>query len=390
MFHGVLITLCLGLIPINKFPSGGFQVVDPFIVILIIMTVFSKIDKDKILEQTKTLLPFIIWTVVINVIFFLIYNNTMNIKLLLNMIYIYLLYYAFSLWFFEIIYDKKIIFLYCGLVISVICVFTVKGWYEWEGARFSYSFNNPNQLALYCLILYATVLLLMQYKIDNDIQNNIYYIIDAVIIVVVHYLLFKAISRSALAGTIFLELVLIKKFFSKKLFIPISMIITMCAIFLIFINPTFIQDRIGARNPESLGSGFFQKRMESSVLGPLRQLEGIGILVGSGFTFGGPKNVIQKSQAIPEVHNMFGHVLWIYGIIGLLLYLYFLFNIIRQNSILRDTILIWCAILAYSVGGVVYRFRSFWVLVALMTALSCLKRSTITKNKIKDRNPTKT
>ena len=379
---GFLLAICLGLVPINKFASGGFQVVDPFMVALIVVAFYLPPLGQPLKKLVLSLLPFIIWSNIINLGYFAFSGTIHNIKLSFNMAYVFFMLYAFTKVFREVFDSGGIFYVYLGLFISLITVFTVRGWYEWEGARFSYSFNNPNQLALYCLLVLLMVILLLQYKIEMNIRNKLYFTFDAMVIVILHYLALQAISRSGLSAIVVADIYLLKKMFSKKLFVPISLSISIGVSLLLLLNPTFIQDRLAARNPDSFGKGAFQSRVESMIIKPMQSFTGIKILIGTGMHYAEKEGFLREmfKEDDFEVHSMFGHVLWAYGIIGLALYLYWVVTAIVKGWILPDTKWVWAAILTYSVGGVVIRFRSYWILLGLILALVILKTSLSKEN----------
>jgi hypothetical protein len=82
---------------------------------------------------------------------------------------------------------------------------------------------------------------------------------------------------------------------------------------------------------------------------------------------------------------MFGDVLWRFGIIGLILYIFWIARTIWEVRILPNTLFIWAAILLYSVSGIIFRFRSFWLIVGLMMALLNMH---LRKTKISETNNT--
>gem|GEM_PF-3494746 len=379
---GLLVTLALSSVTVYMFPSGGFQYVDLIIVpiIAIAFLFFNSELEDRVRRHVLFLLFFVIWASIVNIGFFLYYQYINILYKLINMIYIFFILYAFSVAFAQILKKQALSYIYIGLVLSIIAIFTISGNYEWTGARNSYSFNNPNQLGLYAIILYATVLLLMRYKQEFNINNYSYFIIDIGLIIVSQFLLWQAISRSALAASLFLHFILIKNIFSKRLFVPIFLALTVCFSYILVVNPTYIQERIAARNPEKLAPGFVQRRVESCILLPLEHVHGIQILIGTSGTYvinamRGENSALlgAKRSYLPEVHNMFANVLATYGLIGLGFFLWWILKSILECRIIKDGLWVWAAILTYSFGGVIYRFRPFWILVALMMALINIK-----------------
>lgn len=370
---GVLVILALGLIPVYKFGSGGFQPVDAFIVMLMITALFVKDVHEDIKKHVYLLLPFIIWAVLVNLGYYLSYKADVSLMLLVTVAYNFCVLWCFTTIFTEVLSKKGIGYIYLGLTLALILVFTVKGHREWEGARSSYSFNNPNQLAFFCIFAYSVILLLMQYRKDYNINDKVYYIFDIIILLTIQYLLWKALSRAGLVASMVLTLALVRKIFSKELFIPVSVVISVLLIFFLVINPTFIQDRLASRDQESISEGALERRIGSAVLYPMRNLKGIKVIIGTGALFVERENPMRFKGYFTEVHNMLGHVLWVYGLIGLLLFVPWLIKSVWEARILRDGLFIWAAFLAFGIGGVVVRSRVFWIIQGLLLALVGLK-----------------
>jgi hypothetical protein len=378
-FIGLMVVFTLGLIPVYKFDRGGFQIVDPLICVLIITALFINKLNIQIKNHIYLLLPFIIWTALVNIGYYIMYPVypmypfPMNLSLMINMVYSFTILWGFAIIFSEILNKKGLLYVYLGLIMAIIAVFTVKGGYAWEGIRFSYSFKNPNQLALFCLITYSIVILLMEYKRENNIENNILFVMDVVIVIIIQYLLWQAMSRAGLAASLFLHIAFIRKLFSKKLFVPVSLAVSLPLIFIIIINPTFIQKRLEVRKPDKFSEGAVAERFESAVFEQLNRLKGVRILYGTGARSYGNQADPLTRVTTTEVHNMFGHVLWVYGIIGVLFYLIWIIKTIWETRILKDGLFIWGAILAFSMSGVVMRSRMYWILLGLMLAMVGLK-----------------
>jgi hypothetical protein len=372
---GLFVILGLGLMPVYLFESGWFQIVDPFFVVLIVISFFLSSVHERIKDHILLLLPFIIWTVIINIGYYLTYGSSVNVMLFFTMMYVFFILFCFTTIFAELLKKNGLKIIYIGLVLACIAIFTTTGHRVWEGARFSYSFNNPNQLGIYSIFLYSTILLLMQYQIDYNINDKIYYVFDVIILIISQYLLWKSLSRAALAASAILHIALIRKLFSKPTVVPVAVVVSFVMIYLLFINPTFIEDRLAARHPESVGEGFVERRIDTAVIHPMRNLKGVKILIGTGALFVEErvKGHMVTKKLFAEVHSLFGHVIWVYGLIGILLFLPWIIKSIWEDRILKDGLFIWAAFFAFSVGGVVIRARAFWIIQGLMLALVALK-----------------
>jgi hypothetical protein len=282
-FLGLLSVLTIGLIPINIFPSGGFQVADIFIVILISYFLITKSKLDKKIKRIICLLiPFVIWVQLVSGSYFLLIRQPGFLIIAINILYAFFMLYTFSHMWFEVLSLRSLSYIYIALIISIICVFSFKGAIEFAESRPAFSFNNPNQLGLYSLLFFSTIIILIQYKKDNNISNRIYFMIDIFSIIIVHYFALMSISRATMAAFIFLDLCLLKKMLSRDLFLPVASAFMLGMVLLIIINPHFIQERFESRGTDRFSEGAFKSRMENSVIRPLRDLQGLKLLVGVG------------------------------------------------------------------------------------------------------------
>ena len=260
---GILMVLSVGLIPINIFPRGGFQVADIFIVILIAVYLMKKSELNgDIKNHIYLLLPFIIWVIIVIIGYLLYYRQLGIIVIAINMLYAFFMLYTFSNMWGDLLSKNAYKYIYLALILSIICVFSFKGFKEWHEMRYSFSFNNPNQLGLFALIFLAITIVLMQQKKDNNIANIYYSLLDIFFILLAHYWAFMAISRGTLAAFVILDIGLIKNMLSRNLFFPVAGAITTGAILLLLINPNFIQERIEARGTHRFGGAALEERLQ--------------------------------------------------------------------------------------------------------------------------------
>lgn len=370
--------LCIAnffLLPMYLFPSGGFQLVDISIILTAIVIFFqNKLPHNFNKKLIYGLLPFCIWVFLINLIYFTIYQQRNEIRWTLALIYGFFQLFVFSLLFLNLINNKKLGYIYVALIFSIIGCFVAKGYAE-EG-RATLSFNNPNQLAYYAAILFSYTILLIQYKIDNNIKTGYYLIIDILFIIVVHFFILISFSRAGMIVVLFLDLCLLFNMKNNKYVFPIFfMFITISGLVLIF-NKDYVQKRLGARAPDQL---VYKDSLKDRVLKPLEQLRGINILIGSGA--GGHGRIIEQKGSISqtistiEVHNTFGDILRSYGFIGLILFLYWYFNVIWQGRKIKNGLWVMVAIFAFNNAHIGIRFRSFWILMAFFIVLIYLKQT---------------
>jgi hypothetical protein len=388
----ILFTLSIGLIPINVFSRGGFQVADIIIVPLIAYFLFTKY---KIESQVKKLifmfLPFVIWTQLVMFGYFLNYKFLTVLKPAINMLYAFFMLIGFTNAWNVILSDKAYRYIYLALIISIICVFSFKGiyesWgsYETEAIRSSYSFNNPNQLALYALTLLGIIIILMKIKKNNNVTNKIYFSLDMFFIIVAHFLVIKSVSRAGIAAFLVVDLCLLKNMFTKDLFVPVAITISAGVLLLIIVNPQ-IKEKIEERGVRGFSSSAFEARLEDSIIRPLRDLTGLKLLYGTGYIpmlATTDSELRAKSKALPgkEVHNMFLNALWGFGAIGLIFFAYWIFQNVWGVREVPNALWIWASLLTIGATHALFRSRMFWLIVSLMLALLNMEMA---KGKIKE------
>ena len=112
----------------------------------------------------------------------------------------------------------------------------------------------------------------------------------------------------------------------------------------------------------------------------MKDLTGFKIVYGTGQipaaqVFGQDRVKADMGARRIEVHNMFGNVLWSYGIIGLCLYTFWIAKTIWEVRVVANALWIWGALLTFSFSGVLIRSRSYWLLLGLLLALWSLKKA---------------
>lgn len=244
--------------------------------------------------------------------------------------------------------------------------FIAKGHGE-EGIRSALSFNNPNQLGYFAIYLVGTSLLLMVYKDTKNISNKLYYILDAVIIVIAHILALLAWSRGAILGIICLDIWLALKKSRKIFYLLIPGVIIATA--LLIWRPTLIQERLQHSASKPITPEVAQQELEARLFHQLSIMKGIEYLVGRG---GRSITFREKARGILDVHNLFGEIFRSYGLIGLSFFSFWLGQTIWQSRIVPGALWIWAGLLIYNMSHYGLRFRSFWILTALIGALFCI------------------
>lgn len=375
---GIYLILIFFLLPMYVLPSGGFQLVDGPLVLFIILVFIGTKNKDRYLDiNLLPLVLFVIWVILVAGGYYMTYQITEYLKGAAAIVFGFVSFYTFTIFFSRILRKGNLIYLYIALLFSIIGCFVIKG-HEFGGERAVLSFNNPNQLGLFAVILYSFVIILLKYKITNNISAVYYYIIDLILILAVHYLAALAVSRAGMAAMLILDICLLKNITNKRIFGAVASVLVIAAGYLMFINPSFIEQRIEARQTRRFTKGSVETDMASRVA-PLTQMTAWELLIGKGM--GGPTigrgggNLFASRSVVAETHNMFGWVVEMYGLVGLAFYLFWIWKFFWRSRVVKDATWIWAAILVYSISGVVIRFRSFWILLGLLAAMVSIAHS---------------
>lgn len=362
-----LYILALTLLPVYIFPSGRPQLADGPILILIIIYLFKNININPLIKQNIiNYIPFVIWATIINVAFF-IYHSSNYLLLLKNseIIYNLLVFWAFSYINYEFLAAKKINIIHIGLFLSFASIFIAKGYYD-EGVRSTLSFNNPNQLGYYGLLFAAIATLLLSHELYFSKTSIIKIYINIITIIMGHLLVLMSLSRGALLGILILDIWVIIQLL-RKLLIAIIPLVLILVLFLIW-QPSIIQQKFEGRQDRELSTEKLQEEAESRIFYKLSIMKGINYLIGKGGAL-----VAEGKKRVGEVHNIIGEIFRSYGIIGLLLFSYWLARMFWRSRIVPGGVWIWMGLLTYNMTHYGLRFRSFWILLAMLNAMTVLQ-----------------
>lgn len=377
----IIILLFFVLIPVYILPSGGFQLVDLTIILAMVhasLTIRTKeFEPGRLVVMLLAL--YVSWAILVNIIHFLFKSELFFMKATAQLVLIAFMFGAFVVLFQKTILRRGgVLCIYIGLLLSLIPPFFVTGSYDvptTEGVsgvsiRSALSFNNPNQLGYFALLV-LTILFLVRIYAERfeytRLQARLMGFIGFVVFVMTHLFTVFSASRAALISMAFLDIFICWKF-RKQLIVCL-----LCLLF--FVPPTLfafsdklpkfdilVFQRLLTTDVESamsrrVGSRFFQSLGSE-----------IAIVCGAGGVSNNPKVV--------EVHNAFADMVLCYGIIGLGLFLLFLsavllpyFLFIRRYDQLYYPLLMG-PVLLYNVAHNGLRFRLFWIFVALWFAVT--------------------
>jgi hypothetical protein len=374
LLWGSSLVIVLALIPVYIFSSGGFQLVDIPLFLIIIGTFFvRKNEKDSYIRKyIFYYTPFVFWAILVSVTYFSFLSNWGFLIGVIPVVYAIFLMNTFYMIFTRLIRQKDIKYIYVGLIISVILCFTVKGYSE--ETRAVLSFNDPNQLGYFAIFLLAYVILLINYKEKYNANKKIYSFMDIFIMFIAHYFLLLSVSRSAIAAFLILDACLLKKLLNFRQIFRISFAILVMTGYVFLVRPTFIQERIAGRQ-EHFASETMAEQLESRLFLPFENFGGLHILVGKGTGY-------RKGDIFMEVHNLFGEVFRAFGLIGLSLLIFFLVNLGIGVMNVKDSFWLLAGILTFNMGIYGIRWRGFWIFIAFLMSLAGLVNSQKTEKTI--------
>jgi len=370
---GGLLILTMGLLPVYLFPSGHPQLVDGPLVILVATYLLRRTEAATALRQNfMRLLPFIIWAVLVNIIYsfsFLLPEDNQPLIKSVELIYSYLIFLAFSYLFRDVLDRKKIGLLYWGFFLSFILLFTIPGYSEERISRSDFSFNNPNQLGYYALIMACLAGLLLQFKEKYGGGKVIYFWCDVVILLLVHVLMLLSLSRGAIVAVLILDLWILPRL-TKKISILFLPLLALAILSLVW-QPELIQERLTGRIDRlDMESHQVHEDLFQRIFYRLSIMNDVHYLVGRG----GQSIPVQDTMAvIGEVHNIFGEIFRCYGLIGLMFFCFWLGKMVWNSRRLPGGLWIWAALLAYNMSHYGLRFRFLWILLAFINAMIFLQ-----------------
>lgn len=398
MIINILVISTLALLPIYIFKSGGYQLVDLSIILCIIAAVLSKSDKDDLLlNKAYALLPFVIWAILLNIGYALIYPK-MLLEVSYAMVFVlynFVIFFSFIILFNRLVNNQNIIYIYIGLIISVFLCFFVKGEYE-EGLRNALSFNNPNQLGYFSIILMSYFIVLFDLRYNFNLDNTFYRILGAIIIIAAHIFIILSISRASAVAIIILDIWLLKNILKKEIMIDLSFGFIILILFFVIYGHSFIKTQLEARpgrNIQEMDSEEITQSLQERVFRHFTNMRGWQIIVGMGGTgIEGDKmgvSLLKRDRFAIEVHNTFGAVLKIYGIIGLIFFGFWIMKMLKYTYPYRTSLFIWFAILMQNMTHNGIRFRSAWIFLAFLLVAANLLREGNNNTIIDDDNTDK-
>lgn len=375
------------LMPVYVFPSGGFQLVDiPIVLISIYIIITFKTEFNFSKSGVIILAAYVFWATLVNLIHFFFEADIYLLKVVVQILYSFIIFGVFTLVFKKILlYNKNTIVLVLSLVIMLLPLFLFTGQYDANKETISFfdrnalSFNNPNQLAYFAILLYSMMIILYMYLTEydlNKLQIAIIRTVGVIIFLLTHFIILCSASRAGILGVLMLDSIVLWQI-KKNIFLIISLCIVFFIISLyvnIISDIQFSELRVVSKFTEYDVGKSLSKRIAQRFYSNISDWK--ALIYGSGKTI--------PDEYRSEVHNGFIEVFVAYGIIGFLLFnLFFFFLTLRLYYLKRLNnkicyMLVFFTVIVYNLTHNGFRFRLFWVFLALLYVIITLL---IEKNK---------
>lgn len=269
------------------------------------------------------------------------------------------------------LYDSTGVALFVTILVQFILgVFDIQNsastWVQ-NGARDVLFFNNPNQLGYFVMLVLSLFIL-----IPSTIKR--YKILTIVMAIMIFYLALLSQSRVVILGVIYLIIFLLLKEtypFTKK---SLTAIVLVIGAFVLFLNTNFVEDKLdsikvrSAKRTTTLDNEVSTRGFDRIYKYPAYLLFGAG--EGADHRF----NPINNK----ELHSGFGTILFSFGILGLTLFLLFLFQIIKINFIYN--LLLLFPVFLYNMVHHGFRTTMFWILLVFVLIIGNEKQHSYLKN----------
>src|SRR4030042_1845720 len=365
---GILLVMVLGLLPIYIFPSGGFQVVDVLILAVSFITLFKICyDFRFFYNEIFFLVPFIIWACLIEMLYYVSSPEDLSyIKTAIQIIYVIVILFIFMVIFANTLIENQYRYLYVGLLISSLIPFIVTGYKSHEWAlRTTLSFNDPNQLGYFAIILVSFLILIINNT--NATKGKFFTLISLIIFIIANGFVFLSLSRSAGAAMILLDVYFVYTLIKRRMYF---WIIGLLLALLVILGIKYHVVMQVLNNPEVL------KRLSlETILDNLkvRTFDKLTYFTDYQFLIGCAQGGKSRFWDNLEIHNIFLMILRSYGVIGLMLFsAWFVRLVWITSNRLQGALWVWTALLFYNSFVIGTRFRPFWVLIALMIVMAKL------------------
>lgn len=354
-FNYYLFLFYLIIFPFYFFERGNPQIADLFGVILITINIKPIILGIKSSAFTKLLFLFVLYTLIVNAIFMVLYRDMLFLKS--SMYYLYSFF--MSLLFLSKLKDKTFLnFIFFGILISLSIQFLLWPFIGNQGVRTHMFFKDPNQLSFWSFSM-----LIISYLISTFIKPKTHLVLAALLLST--FFIFISASKSGIVGSlIFWMFFLINSGRKLIAFVGAGIIVLSFLIVLKkidFSNIDVVNNVIG--------------RLSEKKHPGKQGLEGRGydrvLRFPQYLFFGAGEGQNERFNERIEIHSTFINILFSYGIIGFTLFMLAIFNILRGSR--KDVALILLIIILYTLAHMTLRSPLFWISLMLLFVLNTAK-----------------
>lgn len=344
------------LVPFYVFKSGLPQPGDVFVLVLVpvvLATWNGRLPRPSLLVL-KPLLWFTVWVFLVNVGWAL---STGRLGLVgPNTFLMYPTYYLYNAFIFLVVlvlyrrHTDVFLRLTLYIVYASIALLVASSLVSPSSLRGSLFFNNPNQLGYYTLLA-ACLVVLLHWRLRLSL------IASSTALVSCAYLALVSASRSSAAGIGILFALLV---FSNP---RVIVLVSLAAVALLFAGGP-VADALDASQQRAMRAhdvSFFDERGYDRIWEHAHYLF-FGAGEGGFWRFAETSRVRNM-----EIHSSIGTIVFSYGLIGSLLFVWFCWRVVR-GAPLRMTLVLLPPLL-YSVAHQGLRFTVLWVLLAIFVVL---------------------
>jgi hypothetical protein len=379
----LLLLLFFPLVSIYILPSGGFQLVD-VVIILVICFTFATVDGHEIEQIAPALIALFVyfaWTIINSLYYFVIVSDVFYVKVIIQNLFAAITFCSFAILFQRLMRSREhLLFVVFALILSIIPVFIVKGSTDLHGTDFNIfggrgalSFNNPNQLGYYAVLILSILVVAWIYSSQATFKKWTRIAINFFSFLVFgasHFLAAYSASRAAIGAVALLDMLIMVRF--RRLIL--KLIIVAIPLLIIFILSPYGQ---AITNNRLLNAIFIQRFTQGNIQSNAQErtfgLFMMALPHEASVLFGSGKTIIRAN--IREVHNALIDVFLSYGFFGLTLFFIFLVTLaiepIRRRLGFRSLIYLYAIgpIFAYNMFHNGFRVRLMWVFLAFWYVL---------------------
>ena len=359
-FTIIIFFLYLLLCPFYIFESGLPQPADILLAIASIIMLFNVNKIIFLITPVKNIFILVVLIIIVNTFnqLDLTFSNIIGITYLSSLYYIFNLFCFITIFFITSNKNNSKLFndltkvIFISLLIQ--CILSILGMGN-NTSRTVIYFNNPNQLGYYSLCLFSLYTI-----IPSQLRKSKMMLLLTMIMS--FYLIIVSQSRAALLGVGLLTIViLLKEGYKLKLSSIVFLVTFLIVTFIIIENSELYKEKYTAiklRNENKFSS----YDNEIKIRGYDRIfLYKEYLLIGAGE--GGEKR-FTKAFHQREIHSGFGTILFSYGILGIILFLNFVYKVIKSKLWINLTVI--APVLIYNFFHQGFREPLFWIILAFV------------------------